>query len=968
MHSLVHIPFDRSQIEQSIHARFSEQVSRHRDRMAVCTPRHRWSYEELAGRVDATASVLLRGLGRDKGRVALIYDHGAPMIAGMLAVMRAGKAYVPLDPGYPEQRLRMMLEDSGAEALVIEPKYRHLSQRLGGENLPVFIDGEHHRASESSFPELAPHDVAYILYTSGSTGRPKGVVQNHRNVLHFIRAYTNNLMIGPDDRLSLLSSYSFDAAVMGIYGGILNGACVFPRSVRAGGFDEVGTWIRRSALSIYHSTPTVFREFLEATDASERFSSVRCVVLGGEPVVRRDVERFRQHFERGAVLVNGLGPTESTVTLQNFLDHDTELEQNVVPVGRPVCDTRVVLYDDAGRESDREGEMTFVSEHVALGYWRNPELSARSFGDVPDAPGLRWYRSGDLARRGDDGKLEFLGRKDAQTKVHGVRIEPGEVEAALQQQVDVAEAVVLARILPGSESPRLVGYVRRIPGTLRGERQHAECIREGLRGLLPGVMVPSAIVVLDSFPKTPTGKIDRRGLPDLPDPVDPSGGSEHDPHYVPPASDAEARLATLWQEMLGLGKVSVTRDFSSLGGDSLTALRIVFKMKALGISHDAATGILNGRSIREIVSGCHLASRRAPTSHHSRVNLLVNLVRGVLLFVVIFGHSLPALARRSPEIASMRQVLDAVCNVATPGFAFVFGLALGKIYYLRFRSDPVQTRRMLLNSTAILFASLLIFSVPLAMRQIPPQEILRWILLHNVLLYYTMAFATASLWFRFIALFEVEYVGCALLVLLCFLVHQLLSSALGPYDDEGGDLILGFLISKFNYFSMSSGVLGGCAAGIYLSRDAGQDLRVIARRSVLVGAGCVVLGVVLLRLRSGSLELLGADERDMGLWRWFLYSGGVLALGGSLARALACVERWPVPVLRAAEVVATFGQCTFPIFAVHIIIWPMKAVLDGLDVPDALGLALLLTVFATFCAWCVSNLHRLYYARSYQEA
>jgi amino acid adenylation domain-containing protein len=593
-------PFERSQIEQSISSRFAEQVAQFPNRPAIWTEQYQWTYQELSARVDAMASALLDRLGDGEGRVALIFDHNAPMIAGILATMRAGKAYVPLDPGYPEQRLQMMLQDSSPQAILIEAKHRDLANRLCGASLPIIVEGETQPSALTKFPLSDPRDLAYILYTSGSTGQPKGVMQNHRNVLHFIRAYTNGLLLAPTDRLTLLSSYSFDAAVMGIFGGILNGACVCPWSVRDSGFAELGAWIRKAGISVYHSTPTVFREFLAASDPSERFS-VRRVVLGGEAVLRRDVDRFRQFFEPGTILVNGLGPTESTVTLQHFIDHDTELKANLVPVGRPVSDTRIVLRDEKGRESEREGEMTFVSEHVALGYWRRPDLNAQSFGEYPDVPGLRWYRSGDLARWNEDGNLEFLGRKDSQIKIHGVRIELGDIEAALQQQSGVAEAVAVGRTVSGSALPKLIGYVRRSPGAALDDRKHSEQIRKGVRALLPSTMVPNIIVFLDAFPKTPTGKIDRLALPE-PSEIRSSKESADDPRYVPPSNQTERDLVKLWQDVLGIERVSVTDDFRSLGGDSLTALRLLFRMKTLGIPHGAACGIIQGRTIRQIAN------------------------------------------------------------------------------------------------------------------------------------------------------------------------------------------------------------------------------------------------------------------------------------------------------------------------------------------------------------------------------
>lgn len=562
--ALDHRPIARAEIEQPLHARFAEQVARFPDRPAIRTARHSWTYAELSGHVDAMATALLRRSGAEKGRVALLFDHGAPMCAAVLAALRAGKAYVPLDPGYPRQRLEAMLQDSGAEAVLAERAQAGLAEQLTGGAIPVVI-AEDAGGRAARFPAVEPSDLAYILYTSGSTGRPKGVVQNQRNVLHFIRAYTNNLLLSPADRLTLLSSYSFDAAVMATYGALLNGACLFPRSVREGGFRDLGRWVRDSQISVYHSTPTVYRHFLAASAAGERFETVWRVVLGGEPVVRRDAEAFKTFFPRGAVMVNGLGPTESTVTLQHFVDHDTELEGHAVPVGRPVCDTSVVLVDDAGRESATEGEITFVSDHLAIGYWRRPDLDAKAFATHPTEAGpRRCYRTGDLGRWRPDGTLEFLGRKDFQVKIHGVRVELPEVEGAVEQQPGVAQCIAMAR--PGADGEvRLVVYVRRAPGAELDPSR----TREGVRALLPDAMVPSLVFVLDDFPMTPTGKIDRLALPDLvaAAPAETTAGSAL-------ASDTERRLAEVWCTILGRPQVGPEEDFFSVGGDSLGALRL----------------------------------------------------------------------------------------------------------------------------------------------------------------------------------------------------------------------------------------------------------------------------------------------------------------------------------------------------------------------------------------------------------
>jgi hypothetical protein len=292
---------------------------------------------------------------------------------------------------------------------------------------------------------------------------------------------------------------------------------------------------------------------------------------------------------------------------------------------------------------------------------------------------------------------------------------------------------------------------------------------------------------------------------------------------------------------------------------------------------------------------------------------------------------------------------------------------MGKIYYPKYRVNAYQTRRMLRAGTWILLTSLFIFSIPLILAGEPVKTILQWILHNNPLSYYVLAFATAPIWFRMISLFKSEYVGCAVLMITFYSAYQALSLWLEPYDEIEGPISAWLLIAKFNYFNMSFGVIGGCAAGIYLAKNAGEELSVLSRRFSVLGIACVALGLFILYLRSGSLQSLGADAKDMGLWRWVLYSGWVLVLGGSLAAAVAQLEKWPSGLRRGAEVIATVGQCTFPIFVVHITLFPLKPVLNRLSIPDSVGFSLLLVTFIGFSAWCVSSLYRLHYAKSYRE-
>src|SRR6185503_16620439 len=304
------IRFEESEIEQSLWERFLGQAERYPTQQAVITNKFNWTYDELRRRAVSISRALSERLDEEPSRVALLFDHDGPMIATTLGVLNSGNCYVPLDARYPAERLGFMVEDCQAGALVTDSSRVELARQLtrGSEIQVINIDELDFESGGPSFERRAdPTSLAYILYTSGSAGQPKGVMQSHRNVLHHIRVYTNNLGISRGDRLTLLSSYSFDAAVMDIFGALLNGATLCVIDVMREGHSVMSEWIKRERISIYHSTPTLFRYFTRGLGEEEVLERVRLVVLGGEEVRCSDVEAFRRHFPRGSVLVNGLG-------------------------------------------------------------------------------------------------------------------------------------------------------------------------------------------------------------------------------------------------------------------------------------------------------------------------------------------------------------------------------------------------------------------------------------------------------------------------------------------------------------------------------------------------------------------------------------------------------------------------------------------------------------------------------------
>ena len=439
--------FAAGEIEQSIASRFEEQARKYPTRIAVKTDAHEWSYAELDRRANVIAREVLRLSPREGQRVALLLDHDAPMVGAILGCLKAGKIYVPLMPSHPRAQIARVISDAEPALLVTDAVNKQRAKEFADGAVQLVDIDALHDLPDSGIPDahVSPDALAYLLYTSGSTGEPKGVAQSHRNVLHHIRNYTNSLHISPSDRVLLLASYGFDAAVIDIFGALLNGATLLPFDLRKQDFISLGSWIATRHVTIYHSTPSVFRHFLRTIPDSDIVKEVRRVVLGGEPVVAQDLELFRERFSSECTLVNGFGQTEYSFSLQYFADAQTEVVGNSVPIGYPVDDTTVELLDAEGHPDQVFGEIAIGSRYLFQEYWRRPELSAAAFQNDSHAADLRAYRTGDLGRLRPDGSIEFAGRKDFRVKMRGNRVELGEIETVLHRHSQIQSAVVVSR-------------------------------------------------------------------------------------------------------------------------------------------------------------------------------------------------------------------------------------------------------------------------------------------------------------------------------------------------------------------------------------------------------------------------------------------------------------------------------------------------------------------------------------------
>jgi amino acid adenylation domain-containing protein len=528
--------------------------------VAVADEAEAVSYAELDARANRLAHALrARGVGPEV-LVGVCLERSVRLVVAVLGVLKAGAAYVPLDPTYPAERLRFMVRDGGVDLVLSEEPCQ--AQVPPGVGTVVLLDRDWETIARApaTRPAVAldPEHLAYVIYTSGSTGTPKGVQIPHRAVVNFLTAMRATPGLGAGDALLAVTTLSFDIAALELFLPLGVGARVELASREtAADARALAARLAATGATVLQATPVTWRMLVEAGWAGDGRLKMLC---GGEALPR---ELATALGDRGGELWNMYGPTETTIW---SAVHRVAAEPGPVPIGEPIAATQLRVLDAALRPvaPGAEGELCIGGAGLARGYRHRPDLTAERF--VPDpfgAPGARLYRTGDLVRRRADGQLEFLGRRDHQVKVRGFRIELGEIETVLRRHPAVRDAVVVARH-DLDDDARLVAYLERRPGA-------APPVNE-LRALalqwLPPYMVPSAFAFLDAFPLTPNGKIDRTALP-APEPPRPNRMAA-----AAPAGATQQALVEIWSSVLRVSDLGTDENFFDLGGTSLLLLKV----------------------------------------------------------------------------------------------------------------------------------------------------------------------------------------------------------------------------------------------------------------------------------------------------------------------------------------------------------------------------------------------------------
>jgi amino acid adenylation domain-containing protein/non-ribosomal peptide synthase protein (TIGR01720 family) len=556
----------------TVHGLFEEQAAAAPDRTALVSPAGTRTYAELDQRANALAAHLCERFDIQPGRiVAVAAGRDEHAITGILGVLKAGGAYLPIDPSTPLDRAQFMLRNAGVSVVL-----GRTSCAPFAEGVCEFVDLENDagrrftknvKRRPASFSASAT-DLAYVMYTSGSSGQPKGVMVEHRGVARLVRN-TNFITFDRNDRVLLTSAPTFDVSVFEQWGALLNGG-----ELHLAGDDillspdSLGRYLEQHAITVLWLISPLFNQLADYDAAI--FAPLRCLLVGGDVVSLPHARKVRALFPR-LTFVNGYGPTENTTFSACHILGDEPGPD--IPIGAPISNSTAYVLDRRDRPVPIgvAGELCVGGDGVARGYLNRPELTAERFLSDPFQPGGRLYRTGDLARWREDGTLSFLGRNDQQVKIRGFRIELGEIEQCLASREDVKDAVVVARASHGGHK-ELVAYIMPRPGVTAPD---PAALRATLTSSLPEYMVPTYFVGVDRWPLTSSGKVDRKALPD----PRPDAGTA----YIAPRTDTERALADLWQDVLGAPRVGLDDNFFDIGGDSIKALQIASRLRQRGL-------------------------------------------------------------------------------------------------------------------------------------------------------------------------------------------------------------------------------------------------------------------------------------------------------------------------------------------------------------------------------------------------
>ena len=565
--TFVEFPIDN--VDATIVERFSS-IARKYPRFIAAKSNHQViTYEELDERSTDLAYAILSEQGAGTEAIGLLFNLHIPVLVAMLGVLKAGKIIVLLNPKAPAARNLATLRSCRAGLIIADDENIENAQQLSeAVRLVLSLTTKRPRQSGFDLDSLSlSGSLALISYTSGSTGEPKGVMQSHRSILHNVMLRTNLYRISPYERIAVPRSVT-SGAVVNMFMAVLNGSGCYLFDTQKEGVGALADWLAQEQVTVLSTSMSLFRHLAEVMNGSD--TCLRILQFGSQSVHRTDVELFKLRFPQKCILFNLLSSTETGPLAAYAIEAAEPLVKEEIPIGFPLPDKEIVLQNNQGANVGypEVGEIVVKSRYLSNGYWNNEDLTAAKFKHDPNDPEMAIYYSGDLGVMLPDGCLIHKGRRDARIKVRGYAVEPEEVEKSLKQYEAIHDAIVVAKENNLLEDV-LVAYVTKRAGSSLKTVE----LRSFLISKLPDYMIPSAFVVLEAMPLTPSGKIDRQALPD-PKNFRP----DLDTPYVQPRTLVEGDLANIWADVLALAQVGVHDNFFDLGGHSLAASRMIARV------------------------------------------------------------------------------------------------------------------------------------------------------------------------------------------------------------------------------------------------------------------------------------------------------------------------------------------------------------------------------------------------------
>ena len=898
----------------------------------------------------------MKGRGVAAGKVvAIVTDREPVLVVAMLATLRLGAAFAVVDAAYPSARVRASLAAAEPAITLLIGGAQALAGELGTEGEVLELPSAPQALANllaglvDESINSAGEGLAYLTFTSGTTGRPKCIATEHAPLPHFVDWHCSTFQFSAGDRFSMLSGLSHDPLLRDIFTPLSLGAtlCV-PAPSMVKDPSALFGWLAAEKISVCHLTPGLGQVIAAGADG-RTLPHLRYLFWGG------DVLRLSQARELSQVAprvrhVNFYGTTETPQAVgfhvvEPFDDATNPGEARALPLGQGIADTQILVLTPERTRANlgTVGEIGVRTRYLSVGYYRDASASRERYVVNPatDDSTDRIYLTGDLGCFNADGSVQFRGRADDQIKVRGYRVELGEVDQALRRLPNVQSVCVLNRPRASGEA-QIVAYVV----ASSGAQLTAALLAQRLRAQLPEHMVPAHHVLVAQLPLLPNGKIDRAALRALPLFEAPA----RDPRR--PWTRREQEIAAIWTDILGTADIDPNESFYDLGGDSLTALRVIVRMRAAGLDDATCKKLLQGQSIAQITGGAGAAETAvdATLTPDGQARLLLNVIRGATLALVIVAHWSAGMAHNAPRLAELIAALNPLLNWPTPGFAMGFGMSLGFVYLPLYASNPARARKVLLRGAgavglgwgliALENAAQLALAVP------APNPF------QNVLIYYVLALATVPLWFRFIATPRFSPAR-TLLLALCFLgLHYAVPAMLG-----GGPAWFGYgpAFGKYSYFNLSAGALGGLAIGHVLK----QQKRIPV---AFLPAGLLLAALGFFWSSLSEHDALRADSSTVELWKWSFYGGLLLVLSLLLDRVLPRLLTGLAGVRTALLALGVAGQLSLPLFVLEALArdlsrWLSLLVGGSLLSRVVLGLSLLL-VTATVL---IRRTYRLYY-------